>query len=119
MRAPSSRMYDGTAQAWDSTESKSAFRGTERTYARFGDPFPCAVQVPSRGLGDRGPGETQFGVWMVYAPITGAPLLDSGMVVEVLTGPEAGRKVRVQDPYRPRNRFQQCQCAEFNGVLPE
>ena len=116
---PSSRMFDGTAQAYESTETKSAYYGTDRAYTPYGAVFRCAIQVRNRVLSDRGPGEAQVGVWMCYAPITDAPLLEAGMVVAVLTGPEAGRRLRIQDPYRPRNRFQQCTCVQFDGVLEE
>lgn len=115
---PSARLFDGTAQAYVGSKERSAYAGIERDYIEFGDPFPCAVQVRSRVLANRGPGEAEVGTIMVYAPIEGAPLLESGMVVKVLTGPEAGRRVRVQDPYRPRNRFQQPRCFQWDGVLP-
>ncbi len=116
---PSSRLYDGTAQAWEETVTTSEFRTVKRTYAQFGDVFPCAVQVRRRALADRGPGEEEAGDWMVYAPIDGAPLIESGMVVQVLSGPEEGKTLRVQDPYRPRNRFQQLECFNWSGDLPE
>lgn len=113
-------MYDGTAQAWVGTATKSAIAGVARGYAKTGSPFPCAVQVTSRNLGDRGPGEAELGSWTVYAPVgPGATLLEAGMVVQVLTGPEAARTVRVQDPYRPRNRFQQARCQQWDGQLPK
>jgi len=114
---PSRRLFDGTAQLWRGAEARSTWGGVERSYTAVGDPFPCAVQVARRNRGNLGPGEAEVGQWMVYAPIDAEPV-ESGDVVQVLTGPEAGRTVRVDDPYRPRGRFQQVECRQWDGVLP-
>lgn len=114
---PTARLFDGTAQAWAETTVRNQWGGTERQHAPMGDPFPCAVQVRRRNRGDLGPGEDEVGQWMVYAPIT-AQQVDTGWVIQVLTGPEAGKVLRVDDNYRPRNRFQQTECRQWDGELP-
>jgi hypothetical protein len=64
-----------------------------------------------------GPGEAEIGQWMCYIPMR-ATQVEAGMVIQVLTGPEAGRTLRVDDPYRPRGRVQQIKCRQWDGVLP-
>lgn len=114
---PSAVMFNQTGQAYVGTQTKNAYRGVEREYEPFGGPFPCTIQVSSRALVNRGPGEAEVGVWMFYAPIAGAPALQAGMIVEILEGSELGKRVRINDPYRPRNRFQQSRCVQWDGVL--
>lgn len=119
-RRPSSRLFDGTAQAWEDTVSRDTWGGTDRAYSKVGTPFPCAIQVKTRDLGDRGPGEGQIGQFVCYSWLeNGNQEIGKGMLIEVLTGPEAGQVFRVVNPYKPRRRFQQSACEEWDGELPE
>jgi hypothetical protein len=115
---PNAILFDGMAQAYADTPTRSEWGGVERGYTPKGSPFACAVQVENRNLANRGPGEAEVGSWKVYAPIE-ATALASGDVVDVLEGPEAGKRLRVVDPYRPRGRFQQARCVEWDGELEE
>ena len=113
---PSTKLFDGTARAWSPTEGRSEWGGVEKSWTPEGT-FDCAVQVARRNQGNLGPGEADVGQWMVYSPIA-ALALQAGWVVEVLTGPEAGRTLKVDDPYKPRGRFQQTECRQWDGDLP-
>ena len=113
---PSAGLFDGTARVWSPTETRSTIGGVEKSWAG-GAEFDCAVQVSRRNQGNLGPGEADVGQWMVYSPAD-AVALAAGQVVEVLTGPEAGRTLYVDDPYKPRGRFQQTQCRQWDGDLP-
>ena len=119
-RAPSARMYDGTAQAWVGTEARGHLAGVQTVWERSGPPFACAVQTVRQALADRaGAGESEVGDWNVYAPIDDALRLRPGMVVEVLSGPEEGKTLSVDQDYTPRMRFQQVPCRQWDGELPE
>jgi hypothetical protein len=114
---PTAALFDGTAQLWRETTARSDFGGVQRQHAVVGAPFVCAAQVRNRNRGDLGPGEAEVGEWMVYAPMDAtAPL--TGDVIQVLTGPEAGKTLRVEDNYTPRGRFRQTRCRQWDGVLP-
>lgn len=115
---PSSRLFDGTARAWSNAEARSQWGGVEKVWTQVGDPFACAAQVERRNTGDLGPGEDEIGSWKVYSP-SDAIAVQAGWVIEILTGPEAGRTLKVEDPYKPRGRFQQTRCRQWDNELPE
>jgi hypothetical protein len=114
---PSYGLYDCTAQAWAPSGTKSKWKGVERQFEKVGDTFKCAVQVLYRRLIDYPPGEDERGEWLVYSD-RGSPFMEEGYLIEVLSGPEKGIWLRVNDAYKPRGRFQQTNCMKWKGEIP-
>lgn len=103
-----------TLQFWRYAESVGPYGNVQRTWTTFGDPVPGDVQHRSIAQVDPGPGVTSQGAWKVYtAPIAAEPQ----MVVQVISGPNSGQKLMIEDAYNVRNRVSQFTCSSWKGDL--
>lgn len=110
------RMFDHTARIWRPTRSLGPLRERTDVLEQAGD-FACAVTRPSARLGNPGPGLTTIGERMVYAE-TSVDLRPRD-VLEILTGPEAGRTVEIDEqPTNVRGHHLEARTRLWSGTLP-
>ena len=103
-----------TLQFWSYSEGRGPYGTVQRTWTRFGDEMPGDVQHRSQSQIDPGPGVTGQGQWKVYtAPYPAEPQ----MVVQVVTGPNAGQTLMIEDAYNVRNKVSQFTCTAWKGDL--
>ena len=107
-------VHTHTLQFWRYAESVGPYGNVQRTWTTFGDPVPGDVQHRSITTSDPGPGVHSQGTWKVYAdPIAAEPQ----MVVQVIEGPNAPIRLKIEDAYNVRGRLTQMTCSRWEGDL--
>lgn len=115
-RPPISGMLDHTARLWRPSKNFGELRERRDTLIPVVT-FPCAVNRPSARLGNTGPGLQNVGERDVYTE----PTVDlrARDVLELLTGPEAGKKVEIdEDPTNVRGHHLEARARITVVVLP-
>jgi hypothetical protein len=106
-----------TVQFWEPSETKDAYGRVERAWERVGTVTDAEVQHRTQRQQPIGPGDAPVGDWKVYTAPGYMPHAE--MVVEVLTGPNAYRLLKIEDDYYPRGRLVQLTCSQWHGTLGE
>lgn len=109
-------LMDHTATSYRGTEATGTYGEVTSAWAAQEAAFPCTVQVDSERVNEVGPGEMTAGVYRLYAA---DPTLDIAErdVIDILTGPEAGIKVKVVQVGRPRSHHLEARCETWEGEL--
>lgn len=111
------RLFDHTATVWRPVPSLGTYRERVETLTDVGT-LDCAVNRPTARLGEAGPGLVNSGERMVYlsadADIAGRDVL------ELLTGPEAGMLLEVDEaPTNVRGHHIEARARLWAGTLPD
>lgn len=110
-------MFDSTARIWRPVSEKDVIGVEQPEYIVIGE-LGCAINRSRAPSVDIGPGTTPVGSIRLY--FVASANIEPRDVLEVLTGPDAGRTWEVNEPpVRPRGHHTQVDCIEWSGKLPE
>lgn len=112
-------LFDATLRVYRPTETKDQYRTVERTWVQVGsDPSVPngTISPPELRLTDLGAGERPAGSTEAYMEPDAD--VEIGDVLDVIGGPETGRRYRVVSLARPRGHHTEMLVEIWGGVIP-